>query len=89
MINRGIDEKLDDCDFYIFLKILPFLCFSILVKESYEQLPEMLTNIAQAEAEELGIESCSVAYVPIIGYLLVIPETYNIHGSAMIQLVLI
>lgn len=48
----------------------------------------MLTNIARSEAEELGIESCSVAYVPIIGYLLLVPETYNITGNAMIQLVI-
>lgn len=57
------------------------------MKDTYDQLPDMLTNIARAEAEELGIESCSVAYVPIIGYLLLIPETYTISSNAMIQLV--
>lgn len=50
-------------------------------------MPETLTNIAKMEAEELHIESCSVAYVPIIGYLLVIPENIQIPKNAMIQMV--
>lgn len=40
------------------------------------------------EAEELHIESCSVAYVPIIGYLLVIPENIAVPNNAMIQMVI-
>lgn len=47
------------------------------LKEEYEALPERLTHIAQDEANALGIEECSVGYVPIIGYLLIIEENMD------------
>lgn len=52
-------------------------------KELYEKLPEDLTAVARLEADEIAIESCSVAYVPIIGYLLMAPESVKIPQSTM------
>lgn len=42
----------------------------------------MLTSIARKETESLHIDSCSVAYVPIIGYLLVVPEYTHLRNES-------
>uniref|UniRef100_A0A915DFS1 DNA mismatch repair proteins mutS family domain-containing protein n=1 Tax=Ditylenchus dipsaci TaxID=166011 RepID=A0A915DFS1_9BILA len=56
------------------------------LKAAYEQLPEMLTSVAKMEAEELHIDSCSVAYVPILGYLLMISEEIKVPNISMVQM---
>lgn len=58
-------------------------------KELYEKLPEELTKVARMEAEDICIETCSVAYVPIIGYLLMTNEAMAIPQSTETLLELI
>ncbi|VDN08502.1 unnamed protein product [Thelazia callipaeda] len=43
------------------------------VKQLYTSLPEMLTSIAEKEAALLNVPS-SVCYIPMFGYLLVVPK---------------
>jgi DNA mismatch repair ATPase MutS len=59
------------------------------VKELYDRLPVELTSVAQAETEDLRIEGCTVAYVPIIGYLLMVPQLTKIpqNVTQLIELV--
>ena len=56
-----------------------FLYFS--EKKLYEGLPDELTIVARKEADEILIETCTVAYVPIVGYLLMTPESVEIPAS--------
>ena len=41
-------------------------------------MPDELTKVAKMEAEDICIGGCSVAYVPIIGYLLMTTESIKI-----------
>uniref|UniRef100_A0A1I8BPK4 DNA_MISMATCH_REPAIR_2 domain-containing protein n=1 Tax=Meloidogyne hapla TaxID=6305 RepID=A0A1I8BPK4_MELHA len=50
-------------------------------KKLYENLPDELTAVARKEADEILIETCTVAYVPIVGYLLMAPESVEIPAS--------
>uniref|UniRef100_A0A914GX69 DNA mismatch repair proteins mutS family domain-containing protein n=1 Tax=Globodera rostochiensis TaxID=31243 RepID=A0A914GX69_GLORO len=82
VICKGVDPELDQSDLDLFA-FLPFSDRSVIFlhlpeKELYEKLPEDLTSVARMEAEDIAIESCSVAYVPIIGYLLMAPENMEI-----------
>ncbi|KAL3108512.1 hypothetical protein niasHT_015434 [Heterodera trifolii] len=58
-------------------------------KQLYEKLPEDLTSVALLEAEDISIESCSVAYVPIIGYLLMVAESTQIptDTKALVEII--
>ncbi|KAL3090864.1 hypothetical protein niasHS_007239 [Heterodera schachtii] len=58
-------------------------------KQLYEKLPEDLTSVALLEAEDISIESCSVAYVPIIGYLLMVAESTQIPADtkALVEII--
>ncbi|KAI1707352.1 mutS domain V domain-containing protein [Ditylenchus destructor] len=57
------------------------------LKITYEKLPDILTNLAKLESEDFQTDSCSVAYVPIIGYLLMVPEQSRLPDEALAQLV--
>uniref|UniRef100_A0AC34GKX7 DNA mismatch repair protein MutS clamp domain-containing protein n=1 Tax=Panagrolaimus sp. ES5 TaxID=591445 RepID=A0AC34GKX7_9BILA len=60
-----------------------------LLKEKYAELPHQLTLIAKDEADLLEIDTCSVAYVPIIGFLLVVSEDAQISPRQASKLDLI
>uniref|UniRef100_A0A914Z3G0 DNA mismatch repair protein MutS core domain-containing protein n=1 Tax=Panagrolaimus superbus TaxID=310955 RepID=A0A914Z3G0_9BILA len=60
-----------------------------LLKEKYADLPHRLTLIAKNEADLLDIDTCSVAYVPIIGFLLVVSENARISPRMASKLDLI
>uniref|UniRef100_A0A0K0DGW1 MUTSd domain-containing protein n=1 Tax=Angiostrongylus cantonensis TaxID=6313 RepID=A0A0K0DGW1_ANGCA len=47
-------------------------------KQLYRQLPGFLTRIAQEECRRLKAETCSVAYVPLIGYLVSLPLDFPV-----------
>ncbi|ETN86022.1 hypothetical protein NECAME_06097 [Necator americanus] len=47
------------------------------VKSIYRQLPSILTGVAQDEASRFQAATCSVAYVPMIGYLVVLPHDFH------------
>ncbi|KAI1716017.1 mutS domain V domain-containing protein [Ditylenchus destructor] len=57
------------------------------LKATYEKLPDILTNLARLESDDFRTDSCSVAYVPIIGYLLMVPEQSRLPDDALVQLV--
>ncbi|CAD6186473.1 unnamed protein product [Caenorhabditis auriculariae] len=62
VVNRGVDQALDEC------------------KDVYEGLPKILTEVAQEESIKLGLENtkCCCIYVPILGYMLVLPIDFPI-----------
>ncbi|VBB29228.1 unnamed protein product [Acanthocheilonema viteae] len=47
--------------------------FEVVIKKLYASLPETLTHIARMEATVLNVPS-SVCYIPMFGYLLVVPK---------------
>ncbi|VDO87883.1 unnamed protein product [Heligmosomoides polygyrus] len=47
-------------------------------KELYRRLPAILTRVAQEESRRLEADTCSVAYVPMIGYLLSVPRDFDV-----------
>jgi len=52
-------------------------------------LPDELTSVARQEADEISIQTCTVAYLPIVGYLLMAPASVEIPASSsmLVQLV--
>lgn len=84
VLNSGVDERLDERMLY---PIRALNVNSVLVKITYEKLPDILTNLAKLESEDFQTDSCSVAYVPIIGYLLMVPEQSRLPDEALAQLV--
>ena len=50
-------------------------------------MPEELTAVAKMEAKELSAASCSLAYVPILGYMLMIPQDKPIPPSPAASLI--
>ncbi|GMS86095.1 hypothetical protein PENTCL1PPCAC_8270, partial [Pristionchus entomophagus] len=48
------------------------------MKDTYRSLPDYLTRAAKTEAARLGSpSSCAVGYVPMVGYLLQLPVTFD------------
>jgi len=45
-------------------------------------LPDELTSVARQEADEISIQTCTVAYLPIVGYLLMTPASVEIPASS-------
>ncbi|WKX98111.1 hypothetical protein Q1695_013644 [Nippostrongylus brasiliensis] len=56
-------------------------------KELYRRLPGILTKVAQEESDRLCVDTCSVAYVPMIGYLLSIPHNFDVSQFQDLQVV--
>ncbi|VDM42594.1 unnamed protein product [Toxocara canis] len=52
------------------------------LKDTYAKLPIMLAAVAKDEAKLLDVEMCSVVYMPMLGYLLVLPKEVNISKEA-------
>lgn len=50
---------------------------SVAVKSVYRCLPSRLTAEARGEAARLGAQPCSVEYVPMVGFLLVLPPVFD------------
>lgn len=61
----------------LFYKIIIFIeiVFYLIVKEQHKNLPNIMESVAEKELSNLPneIESCSLIYLPEIGYLLGIP----------------
>ncbi|EPB65737.1 hypothetical protein ANCCEY_15196, partial [Ancylostoma ceylanicum] len=49
-------------------------------KGLYRQLPSILTRVAQEEASRFQAATCSVAYVPMIGYLVALPHHFQVEN---------
>uniref|UniRef100_A0A914NCD9 DNA mismatch repair proteins mutS family domain-containing protein n=1 Tax=Meloidogyne incognita TaxID=6306 RepID=A0A914NCD9_MELIC len=58
-------------------------------KKFYENLPDELTSVAKQEADEISIQTCTVAYLPIVGYLLMTPASVEIPASSSMLVELI
>uniref|UniRef100_A0A915MH27 DNA mismatch repair proteins mutS family domain-containing protein n=1 Tax=Meloidogyne javanica TaxID=6303 RepID=A0A915MH27_MELJA len=58
-------------------------------KKFYENLPDELTSVARQEADEISIQTCTVAYLPIVGYLLMAPASVEIPASSSMLVELI
>ncbi|KAK6039842.1 MutS domain V protein, partial [Cooperia oncophora] len=58
-------------------------------KELYRRLPGILTQVAQDESKRLQADTCSVAYVPMIGYLLAVPYDFNVDQFDDLQVILL
>uniref|UniRef100_A0A1I7Y7V4 DNA_MISMATCH_REPAIR_2 domain-containing protein n=1 Tax=Steinernema glaseri TaxID=37863 RepID=A0A1I7Y7V4_9BILA len=56
-------------------------------KAIHEQLPEILTRIAVEECRNLDIVSCSVGYIPVIGFLLSVPVGVSIPEGQDLDMV--
>uniref|UniRef100_A0A1I7WRV5 MutS_IV domain-containing protein n=1 Tax=Heterorhabditis bacteriophora TaxID=37862 RepID=A0A1I7WRV5_HETBA len=56
-------------------------------KNLYRKLPAILTDVAQDEANRLQAVSCSVGYVPMVGYLLALPADYPVHLFPDLQVI--
>ncbi|KAK5984093.1 BMA-MSH-5 isoform d [Trichostrongylus colubriformis] len=56
-------------------------------KELYRRLPGILTQVAQDESKRLQADTCSVAYVPMIGYLLAVPYDFNVERFDDLQVI--
>ncbi|VDK57040.1 unnamed protein product [Cylicostephanus goldi] len=48
-------------------------------KRLYRNLPSLLTQVAQDESSRFKAETCSVAYVPMIGYLVALPHDFPVE----------
>ncbi|KAK6018196.1 MutS family domain IV, partial [Ostertagia ostertagi] len=56
-------------------------------KELYRRLPGILTQVAHDESKRLQADTCSVAYVPMIGYLLAVPYDFNVEQFDDLQVI--
>ncbi|VDO04292.1 unnamed protein product [Haemonchus placei] len=56
-------------------------------KDLYRRLPAILTQVAQDESKRLQADTCSVAYVPMIGYLLAIPYDFDVKQFDDLQVI--
>ncbi|KAK0404987.1 hypothetical protein QR680_017741 [Steinernema hermaphroditum] len=56
-------------------------------KAIHEKLPEILTRIAVEECGNLDISSCSVGYIPVIGFLLSVPVSVTIPEGQELEMV--
>ncbi|PIO73071.1 MutS family domain IV [Teladorsagia circumcincta] len=56
-------------------------------KELYRRLPGILTQVAHEESKRLQADTCSVAYVPMIGYLLAVPYDFNVEQFEDLQVI--
>ncbi|CAD5206899.1 unnamed protein product [Bursaphelenchus okinawaensis] len=69
-------ESIDESRFVVNEDVSPELDH---LKSTYSTLGEHLTKVAEAEINNYGIPSCSVCYLPIIGYMLMIPIHVAVH----------
>ncbi|TKR76862.1 hypothetical protein L596_017937 [Steinernema carpocapsae] len=53
------------------------------LKEIHDHLPEMLTEVAKKECRDLDISTCSVGYIPVIGFLLTIPVDVEVSQEGL------
>lgn len=61
---------------HLLIKFERYIFIFIVEKQLFNQLPELLTSKAQEELELCGsgVSECSIIYLPMIGYLLTVPE---------------
>ncbi|EPB73373.1 MutS domain V protein [Ancylostoma ceylanicum] len=56
-------------------------------KGLYRQLPSILTRVAQEEASRFQAATCSVAYVPMIGYLVALPHDFQVENFEDVEVI--
>ncbi|KAI6175918.1 BMA-MSH-5, isoform d [Aphelenchoides bicaudatus] len=70
VVNAGISEELDECNY---LHAFKSIYLTILVKATYDELGTYLTEVARHEIQTYNFDTCSVCYLPIIGYMVLVP----------------
>ncbi|KIH45542.1 MutS domain III, partial [Ancylostoma duodenale] len=56
-------------------------------KTLYRQLPSILTQVAQDESSRFKAATCSVAYVPMIGYLVALPHDFQVEDFEDVEVI--
>ncbi|KIH56610.1 MutS domain V protein [Ancylostoma duodenale] len=56
-------------------------------KSLYRQLPSILTQVAQDESSRFKAATCSVAYVPMIGYLVALPHDFQVEDFEDVEVI--
>ncbi|PAV82264.1 hypothetical protein WR25_24519 [Diploscapter pachys] len=56
-------------------------------KQLYANLPGILTGIAMEEAKRLQTPSCSIGYIPLIGYLTALPLGHPIESMPELEVI--
>ncbi|KIH43089.1 hypothetical protein ANCDUO_26914, partial [Ancylostoma duodenale] len=56
-------------------------------KSLYRQLPSILTQVAQDESSRFKAATCSVAYVPMIGYLVALPHDFHVEDFEDLEVI--
>ncbi|KAL6736397.1 hypothetical protein Aduo_006754 [Ancylostoma duodenale] len=56
-------------------------------KSLYRQLPSILTQVAQDESSRFKAATCSVAYVPMIGYLVALPHNFHVEDFEDLEVI--
>ncbi|RCN51902.1 MutS domain V protein [Ancylostoma caninum] len=56
-------------------------------KRLYRRLPSILTQVAQDESSRFKAATCSVAYVPMIGYLVALPHDFQVEDFEDVEVI--
>jgi hypothetical protein len=80
-MKRGVDKELDRRESPTPTNLSPPSRILLLhsVKDIYDTLPDRMNRVAAQISRQIpGIGTCVVGYYPLIGYLLIVPEDYDL-----------